>query len=703
MAPQAFRVAALPAAAIVLAWLPALLGRGAVRSAASLFPLADSANPYFVAAHAGILYVWAPLVVASACILFLSPGWFLSLALDTAKGAGEWLLHGFTLSLLVVSASAGVVQWLSGQPLRDGAFAATVVGCSLACLGFWLLRLARGRAGEWPLAGRFSGATLSYLVVPLLLLITLAPKFYWEDFNGDGAHAFESARLLLAQALPFWDPAAGTIATFPGITSMLFAFPSSWFIRLFGELEVSARLPVLLYLVALHGTLVALIEHGRGKLLGGAERWLIWLGLAVYTVVMAFSATYSPYSADIALPATQDTLLMVCFLGFILAFLRRQGKWMILLVGLTFLSSPNGVLLIGLWLLAAMWLGKPRPWREAMVAAGAVLASVVSAAIAPHILSALQLPTPGHEYAAGDLLKRFKLLQVADWRRVAFVAVPCGFLPVAALLAWRRQDAVARMLTLVTGAYFAFFYVQGHTALHYYVPVMLLPLVVYWRSDLFLSCPLNSRNNSAIPNTAPSRSRLGSSNCFRPWMLGSSAAATLAALVISLPEDATPHSSARLLGATIENRMGGYEALDAAAFRRAMLLERIIPYDWEPNVPAESYGGSPLVWNYYAHRTDIQPRVVNYVLQQAAEPAPPGMRLLAQKDGAALYVLNESVWASHRALRPPTPAGSSVYAIRRGVLFPGIPLTEGPPLIRVKDVLKRLGFDVEGMPERRVS
>jgi len=64
----------------VAAWIPAVARSDAVGKAAALFPLADSAHPYFVPAHAWTLYLWTPVVVMSACLLFLSPGLFLSLA-----------------------------------------------------------------------------------------------------------------------------------------------------------------------------------------------------------------------------------------------------------------------------------------------------------------------------------------------------------------------------------------------------------------------------------------------------------------------------------------------------------------------------------------------------------------------------------------------------------------------------------------------
>ena len=191
---------------------------------------------------------------------------------------------------------------------------------------------------------------------------------------------------------------------------------------------------------------------------------------------MAFSATYNPYSADIALPTTQNTLLMVCFLGFILYFLKQEHKWMLLFIALTFFGLPNGVLLIGLWLLSVILLWRPLPRRQLVLTAAALLGCIVMSSIAPYILTVLHLPAPGREYGMVGLLRQFAFLQWADWRRIAYLVVPSGIIPATALLAWRWQDWVARTLTVVTITYWGFFYVQAHISLHHFVPIMLLPL-----------------------------------------------------------------------------------------------------------------------------------------------------------------------------------------------------------------------------------
>ena len=377
---------------LVIIWLPGILGHNAIQMVSALYQLASSGNPYFHPEHAGLLYIWSPVVALSVCIFLLSPGLFLSLALKKGKGLGEFVVSGLAMSIIVISVVTGLVQSLIGEPVIGDKFTAVVVVCSLASFGLLIIRLARGTALDWPFSEPYAATTLlSMIIVPAILLIALTPKFYWENFNGDGANAFESTRLLLIQPLPFWPASAGSVSAFPGVSSMLFVFPASWLIRIFGETEAAMRLPFLLDIVALYGVVISLVEYGRSGVLGRTERWLIWLGLIVYTIVVAYSATYNPYAADIALPATQDTLMMVFYLAFILAFLKKHSFWMFLFALFTFLSLPSGLQLIGFWFLGVVLIWKPRPWRQIIEVIIAVLVCFLIALLVPFILKQFNL------------------------------------------------------------------------------------------------------------------------------------------------------------------------------------------------------------------------------------------------------------------------------------------------------------------------
>ena len=355
-------------------------------------------------------------------------------------------------------------QALLGTPLRDGWFAVLLVVCSLLSFVVLQLRFAQKRRVSWPFDEvGWRGVLSSIVLVPWLFLAVLAPKFYWQTFTGDGIDGFEAARLLFVQPVPFWDRAVGLIWTFP-VTSVLFVYPISWFMRLFGEIEISARLPMVLYLIAIYAAVVGLAQYGRLRL-KVVEHWLIWLALAIYLVVMTFSNTYNTYYADLANPASLDTLAVACFLGFVFAFVRNEPFWIVLWVVLTYLSLVGGALLVILWLGAVGVLWRPRPRTAIVATLSALIGVVVAAQAAPAVLEAFNLPPPGDGHGLGRLLSRFTGPQLGEWgelkflwhedylMRWAFVVFPSGILPSLALLGWRRQDSVTRTVAAVTLSY----------------------------------------------------------------------------------------------------------------------------------------------------------------------------------------------------------------------------------------------------------
>lgn len=660
------RAIARLATALLVISLPAVLDRGAIADAAALYPLAESANPYWIPSRALLVYVRAPAAAISACVLFLAPGLLLALALGMARTVAVWVLAGFMLSIVAVSVVAALAQVAIGAPLMHAGFVATLVVCLALSASVLWLRAMQGKHVARPWSEQSAGTSIAVLVVlPLFLLITLAPKFYWDSFNGDGAHTFEATRLLLRQPLPFFGPQAGTAAAFPGVSTMLYLYPASWFMRVFGDVEAAVRLPFILELTVLWCAIVSVIEHGRA-VLSREGRWLVAFGLVTYAVTMTFSATYSPYSADIALPATQDTLVVAMFLAYVLFFLEGRLGWMTFGIVLTYLSLANGLLLILLWLVAALFrrsLSSPVIVRSLT----SIAACMLGGALLAILLRAIGVPAPGREYGLAGMLRYFAFLQFTDWHRFIYVLVPCGIFPFLALFAYKSHDEVARPLALATLGYFALFFIQGHLALHHFVPVMILPLVVFWRAA----------------DGAKSRRHL---------MLGAVAAAALISLFLSLPRDAGPEAVSRQVGFSVDDRTAGYDRSDPRTFRRGDLLATVFPRGWEASVPEKSFGGSPLVWLYYAHHAPSG-RVPNYVLQPLVAPPPPDMRFLTADKDAALYLRSDSVWRSHLALRPPTPAGSATYEVSRSTMLRSVPAHNGPRIFSVVDALGSMGFD----------
>lgn len=651
-------------AAVSLAAIPL---HDVVARASELTELAAGPHPWTVWARAGLLYVLVPFSVLSASLLFLAPGLMLAVAFGRASTLASWVSTASVLSLVFVSIVSGIATVVAGGPVTGWSYGALVFVLAMACGLLADVRIRRGQR-QAPALAPGDRVTLALMVgLALGSYYLLSPKLLWESLNGDGAHAFESSRLLVRHALPFWPGHAGPVAGFPGMTSMVFAFPNAWYLRLFGEVDAAVRVPFLLHLVALFAALLALGERDEHRLPAPAQS-AVAIGLVAYVLAMAFSATYNPYSADIALPGTQDTLLMVCFLGAADAYWRHEWRWLGLFAFLTYASLPNGLILLGFLLIADLLVSRPVAWRQASRLAVTVVGCVVLTSVASRLVTALGVPPPGGEYGLTGILKYFAFLQFTDWTRLALIVVPAGILPIVTCCRWQVLDRKARSLVLITLAYFLFFFVQAHVSLHHFVPAMLLPV------------PVALRALTGEPRT------------LRQWSFAWSAAATLA-VVLSLPRQFVVHTTGRDVGRAISLDVGDYATSSPDLFRHTTLLDALFPYDWDPRVPFASYGGSPLAWNRYASHGPM-PSSANYRVQPASSPVPDGMVRVAADSGAVLYVRDIARWHADVARRPPTPAGSATYYVPRGILFRGLPDPDGPAIIDVVATLERLGIDM---------
>lgn len=648
--------------ALCLGALPAVLAEPVLGRAVALHELAAGADPYFQPAHAGLLYLAVPLVSLSTFLLFLAPGLLLVRGSSGAGTPAGWLLRGFGAALAVAMVETVAAARVWPGVAAPGGFATWALGI-LA-----ILVVVRGRrsppanaegptgqgAGWWPFL------LLAALVAGLLLV--LLPKFLWEDFNGDGIHGFLASRLLLFQPWPFWGPDVGPLAAFPGVTSMLFTWPNAWFLRVMGESEVAVRLPMLLYLAVAGAAIVAVAEVGR-RPVPRAGWAVVGGGLVAYTLAMAFSASYNPYHADLALPGVQDTLLMVCFLGWVHALLRREWAPAVAWGLATMAALPSGLLLMGFWVLGHGVAARGRPWRDHLTAAVIVAVCACAAAGLPLVLSALGMPAPGAEYAGGSVLRYLEYLQVTDVRRFAYWAVPAGLFPALVLAWWRGQDAVARGLTLACLAYVGFFYVQAYVSLHHFVPAMILPAAVAARS---------------IPEDPR-----GASRYLVAW-----AVLAAAAILLAVPESFRLHTSARDVGRQVGQQLGDFRRADPGVLRAGSLLREVAPPDWDLAVPSSSYGGSPYVWLYYGRHGEAARSAPILLLPAGADTA--GLEVVARSDEALLAVRDRAIIDSVRALRPATDVGSRFLSVPRGILFRGHPLENGPRIVALEDLRRRL-------------
>jgi hypothetical protein len=248
---------------------------------------------------------------------------------------------------------------------------------------------------------------------------------------------------------------------------------------------------------------------------------------------------------------------------------------------------------------------------------------------------------------SGSLLRRVRFIRFDDWRRVAWLIVPSGILPALLLPSWRRLDDQARTLSLVTLAYFAFFYVLSFIALHHFAPAMFLPLAVFWRHE------------SQRGRRAPA-----------PWLVATGAG-ILVAIVAALPRTLEPYRSNRLMAATIAADIGnarGYASI-RNQYDASRSLDSLFTPFFRVRDPRRERVGDPLSLLWYALRANPARDTALFIVQPADRPAPEGTTLLGTARGYALHARDTAVAHRLRAIAPPPDPRSRLYDVPRTTLF----------------------------------
>lgn len=605
----------------------------------------DPAAPYFTAHEPWLLYGAVPMSIAGSMALVMGPGLLLTLGLGWGRDLWSWLLSGFLTSFVLVSVTAAVAQTLIGSPLVGAPFAVTTL---LLFVPGWFVCRRRALAGslESPLAGRSALIPIALFAVPVLLGIALTPKIFWEAMNGDGSHGYESARLLLHHGpLPFWPRDAGLMAGWPGINGLTYAYPPSWFIRLFGENAAAPRLSFLLFVPLLVGGLAAVAEAGRERRISAWGFVLTNASVVGFSLVMAYSATYNPYLADLTSPGVHDAIMMAFVLGAIDAVLRGRYAAAAAFTMMTLLTTPAGLLLSGA-LVAGVFLGRrPLAWAHGFKLGVGLIACLAVLTGLPHALRmfGVELPGAGHEHGLANLVGRYRALALLDHERFAYAVVPCGIYPFACFAFWRRSDHATRALMVATVLCFLAYYVMAKTSLHYFVPAMVLPVAAFWRQFADRLDPL------------------GALFC----------AATMAAsLWLALPAEPGIYVTSREIGhATDVSQLDDYATMAPSCYRAADLFLTVLSGAGSADVPDRLYGGSAHAWIHYAHQPEAENVQKRYKLSPTGTPRPPGAIVGARNDEFVIYVLDEDAWEKDRTRHPAGSRGKDLYQIPRHILF----------------------------------
>jgi len=617
---------------------------GVLRRVAGLYPEALPPHPFFIPDHGLLLYVATPLVVLGMVGMLLAPGFLMTLVTGGSGRPGLLAATTFGGALILRGVAHSALKLSGVLPLGAGAFVVTEVVLDAVLLGLLALRLRSGRPVALPSEPEDRRRLWWMVALVVLTAVLLLPALFWQDMTEDGAEALEIGRSMASYVVPrFPTSVSGLMGMGVGMLTM--AYPNGWFVSLIGPIEAAARLPLALYLPVLFAVITDLIEHRSPRRLGPMAETAIVLALATYVVAMVFSASYTPYSADAAAPAAFETLTVLCIAATILFAWEGRTWWMLAFALLACFARPTGLLVLGLLAVGTVTLAPAQRRGQLVRLAMAIVLCVVAAMLYERVLVPRKADGLQVGYASGSILDRVRYLTFTDVRRLLFLVVPSGILPALALLFWRRQDPLARQLTLFCVLYFLFFYVQAFVSLHHFVPVMVLPVVVHWRVAL-----------------------AGDAR----WPAGAAVFAAAVSLVLSLPRSFPADRPTRELGRAIDVRVGNLNG-DWPAYRDALQarigVRLLFRPEWEVADPARERVGDALGMLYYASGTRTAADTVNYVIQLDGAAAPEGFTAVGIQRGLAMFVRDTARWRHDRETPPNTDFRSALYRIPRSTLY----------------------------------
>ena len=623
--------------ALTLAGL--LLTRGVPAAVRDLYPAALPPHPYFVPNHAALLYIALPFACLMAIMLLLLPGIFLVLAHGRDDRFEAVMIKGFGATLVIHFITTAVAKLLLPGPIGPKTFLMLVSGAGVVTWGILARRLRHPETMQWSLGDPIARRRIAWMVAILWITVAvLVPTLFWQDLSADGFEALELGRSLSWTVSPRGLTKNGFLGL--GIGMLPMAYPVHWFIMLFGPIEAAARLPITLYLPVLFAALLALIEFRSPRRLGRVEDIAVVVALAVFVVTMGYSASYNSYFADLSSPAAFETLTITIMVAAAYFLWSEQPWWFVGAAVLSYLARPTGLLFILLFG-AGVSLMAPERRRQTLFLVTATVGLWGILYVAVEILLP-SLAESGLGYPASSILARFHYLRLDDWHRVMYVIVPGGIIPALALVAVRQQDRIARSLTLAALGYFLVVGVPAFTNLHHFVPVMILPVAVFWRIVLRQSRPR--------------------------WLVGAALVGGAAALFMSLPRHFEIDRTMRRIGNATAYHIGEYGGKHSASHREAYAGAELLQTLFAPSrdvadPSAELVGGLQLV--YYATKA-VEPRQgTNYIVQARSMSPPPGFSEISASETGAVYIRDLDRWQRDRFQPRRTDYRSRVYEIPR--------------------------------------
>lgn len=438
----------------------------------------------------------AAMAVGAVGFLFVVPGLLGTLALmrlhRTRSTAHAWSLAANSAALVLVFLLLRHT-WGVG---RVSLMIAWTAWTGLLLAVAW--RPGESRAVVARLAARYGGALLIGLAMVLAAMGVFFPEQFRQCFSEDGTETYELARSLRDHFLPYWEletweslraepddplPEArlGTVVVNPSLVN---SYWTCGLQCLLGDGEPSTRLSYWVWWMAIFAVCCRLVGPPRAA---GASLAAVPLGLTMLLVCLLFTfyVGYNPYMADLANPGVPDALFTLLVL-LSLDCLRRKDRagWVISVTLASLVLYAGAVLLAST--LAAAWLCRPMERKEIVRwgswGAGALLAVVLFYVCYGWLDGSLPcwVDTIDIEYV-NDYLSDVPLWQSGPLF-LGYFLLGCGGAAAWGLVRAFRCGAWERTVAVVTLLYLLVALGSGFKNLHYFGPLLPIPIILLLRT-----------------------------------------------------------------------------------------------------------------------------------------------------------------------------------------------------------------------------
>jgi len=433
----------------------------------------------------GILVILYSLIILSGWLLvYLIPGliWTLAFSENSCfKNKTRLFFQSFLISILLLFAGTSLFKIIARQSLNRVNFLGIILFLILAGLCLYSSLACRDKEAKKSITIKreIFLVVLAGIISMLLFIFIFRGKIFVENFSEGGIEVFYTARSLKSHLAPYGDLEANNRFGLPVSDPFwLISLLNLFNLLLFGESEGAVRLHFFIYLFMLYILLLSVFLNYKKK----TNILYITIFIFLYLCILFFYAGHNAYFEDIAANVTIPLFTLLLYLG--IYFLLNKDRTSFLIAALlSVLTLWSGIILIPIVLFAYWIYNKKKEFLKKAVLSYITMICILGLAYTIYgwLNGCLGI---WHQSIKTEYLdelffspNKFSYILVF----LKYFVIFAGGLPVLTLFFLKSKDRITNFFSLVTILYLLIVFKSSYINLHYFAPVIFLPMISFLR------------------------------------------------------------------------------------------------------------------------------------------------------------------------------------------------------------------------------